>query len=90
MTGWFSAIAVYFVIWWTVLFIALPFGLRTQDEDQAVTFGTEASAPRGPHMLRAIVITTVLAFVVYGMFYYLTHVLGLGFDDFPNYVPQFD
>jgi predicted secreted protein len=26
------AIALYFVIWWTVLFAVLPFGVRTQDE----------------------------------------------------------
>ncbi|PWJ84057.1 putative secreted protein [Pseudaminobacter salicylatoxidans] len=90
MTGWISAIAVYFVIWWTVLFIALPIGLKTQDEDNAVTLGTEPSAPRGPHMLRAVIITTILAFVVYGAFYLLTRVIGFSFDDFPQYIPQGD
>jgi predicted secreted protein len=89
MTGWIPTVAVYFVIWWTVLFIALPFGLKTQDDDKNVTLGTEASAPRGPHMLRAIIITTILACIIYGTFYYLTRVLGLGFDDFPKFVPDY-
>jgi len=88
MSGWFAAIAVYFVIWWTVLFIALPFGLKTQDEDNNVTLGTEPSAPRGPHMRRALIITTILAFIIYGGFYYLFHVRGFTFDDLPMYLPQ--
>ena len=47
-----------FIMWWLVLFAILPFGLRTQDEDEDVTLGTVSSAPRGPHMLRAVVRTT--------------------------------
>ena len=27
------AIAIYFIIWWTVLFAVLPIGVRTQGED---------------------------------------------------------
>lgn len=88
--GWISAIAVFFIIWWTVLFVALPIGLKTQDDDQAVTLGTEASAPRGPHMLRALILTTILSVIIYGLFYYVTRVLGFGFDDIPSYIPQID
>jgi len=90
MSGWFAAIAVYFVIWWTVLFVALPFGLKTQDEDNAVTLGTEPSAPRGPHMRRAIIITTILSCIVYAAFYYVFHVVGFTFDDLPQYLPPVD
>ena len=28
-----SAIAIYFVLWWIVLFVVLPFGVRSQSED---------------------------------------------------------
>jgi len=34
------AIAIYFIIWWTVLFAVLPIGVRTQAEDGAVVPGT--------------------------------------------------
>ena len=49
-----------FVIWWLVLFAILPFGLETQDEEDDVTLGTVSSAPRGPHMLRAMLWTTLV------------------------------
>ena len=39
------AIAIYVVIWWTVLFAILPIGVRTQGEDGAVVPGTPESAP---------------------------------------------
>lgn len=87
--SWISAAAIYFIIWWTVLFATLPFGLRTQDDDDDVTLGTVSSAPRGPHVRRAFLRTTIISAVVYGLFYMLTHVVGLGFDDIPRIVPEF-
>ena len=39
------AIAIYVVIWWTVLFAVLPIGVRTQGEDGSVVPGTPESAP---------------------------------------------
>ena len=40
-----SIIAIYFVVWWTILFAILPFGVRTQEEEGEITLGTERSAP---------------------------------------------
>jgi predicted secreted protein len=42
-----TSFAVYFLIWWVTLFVVLPFGLRTQEEDNNVTLGTTSSAPSG-------------------------------------------
>ena len=36
-----TAIAIYFIIWWTVLFAVLPWGVRSQDETGTVAKGTE-------------------------------------------------
>ena len=88
MVGWISAFAIYFVMWWLVLFAMLPFGLRTQDDDNAVTLGTTSSAPRGPHMGRAMLRTTVVTTVIFGALYLITQVLGYGFDDIPIVVPD--
>jgi predicted secreted protein len=85
-----SHLAIFFIIWWVVLFATLPFGLRTQDEDGDVTPGTTASAPRGPHMTRALIRTTFVALVVFGAFWLVTDVLGYDFDDIPRIVPRFD
>jgi len=86
--SWVSFAAIYFIVWWLALFAVLPIGLRTQDDDGEVTLGTVSSAPRGPHMLRAIILATVLAAIVCGIFFYLTVVLGYGFDDIPRIAPK--
>lgn len=87
--SWVSFTALFFVIWWVVLFAVLPFSMRTQDEDQDVTLGTVSSAPRGPHMLRAMIRTTIVTAVLIGAFYGVTKGLGLGIDDIPHIVPDF-
>ena len=87
--NWISSLAIFFIIWWTVLFAMLPIGLRTQDEDGEVTPGTVASAPRGPHMGRAFLRTTIVSTAIFAVLYYVTHVLGLGIDDIPSIVPEF-
>ena len=46
--SWVSFTALFFATWWVVLFAVLPFSVRTQDDEQDVTLGTVASAPRGP------------------------------------------
>ena len=59
------AIAVYFIIWWTVLFAVLPFGLRTQYEAGSVVPGTPASAPVRPKFLRIVLTTSLVAGVIF-------------------------
>lgn len=86
---WISLAAVFFIIWWVVLFVSLPVGLRTQEEENDVVPGTPASAPRGPHMLRAVIRTTLLTVAVFAVFYVLTRVLGYSFDDIPRIAPEF-
>jgi predicted secreted protein len=58
-------VALYFVIWWTVLFAVLPFGVRTQDEAGTVVPGTPESAPAHFRILRLILINTGVAAVVF-------------------------
>mgnify|MGYP001423439163 CR=1 FL=1 len=60
------AIAVYFVIWWIVLFAVLPFGVRTQHEAGEIVPGTPASAPAAPRMLRVAVFTSLIAALILG------------------------
>ena len=74
--SWISFAALLFITWWLVLFIVLPFSVHTQDDDHDVTLGTVPSAPRGPHMLRAVIRTTIATAVVMGVFYGLRSVAG--------------
>ena len=63
------AIAVYFVIWWTVLFAILPLGITSQHETGDVVEGTDPGAPVTPRLLRKAIQTTVLASIVFAGFY---------------------
>ena len=86
---WVSVAAIYFILWWLVLFATLPFGLKTQDEDDDVTLGTVSSAPKGPHVLRAFVRTTIISALILGAFYLVTRGFGFGIDDIPMIIPDF-
>ena len=87
--AYISAFAIFFILWWIVLFAVLPVGLRTQDEEGERVPGTVASAPRGPHILRAMIWTTVISLVIFAALAILTRYYGLGFDDLPRVVPDF-
>ena len=60
-------LALYFMIWWMVLFAVLPFGMRTQGEAGEVVPGTPASAPVKPRLKRLFLINSVLAGVVFAI-----------------------
>ncbi len=69
---WGSILAVYFVVWWIVLFAVLPWGMRTQQEEGEVILGTEPSAPANPRLVRKAIITSIVAaivtFLIWGLF----------------------
>ena len=65
-----SAIAIYFVIWWVVLFAILPLGVRNAHESgEAVGEGHEAGAPVNPLLVRKAILTTLVSAVVFGLVY---------------------
>lgn len=84
-----SYAALYFVLWWLCLFAVIPFSLRTQEEDGEVTLGTVASAPRGHHMRRAALRTTIVSAVIFAIYLGLTQGLGYTLDDIPRIVPDY-
>ena len=87
--SFFSAFAVYFIIWWVTLFAILPFGVRTQQEEGEVTLGTTESAPANARLLRTALITTAVSAVIFGVYLVMTDVYGLSIDSIPRIVPQF-
>ena len=48
-----TAFAIYFVMWWIVLFLTLPFGVRSQHEDGESAPGTDPGAPIASQMGRS-------------------------------------
>ncbi len=59
------AIGLYVVIWWVVLFAVLPLGIKTQEESGEVVPGTPTSAPVMPRLARKLVLTTLIATLVF-------------------------
>ncbi len=83
-----TAIALYFIIWWLCLFAVLPFGVRSQIEDGNVTLGTEPGAPRKPYVQRKLLITSVVAAIVFAIYWFVTVKLGYSLDNIPSPFPQ--
>ncbi len=87
---WLSVIAVFFIVWWTVLFIVLPIGLRTQMDDGDVAVGTVASAPARFRGARILLLTTAISVVLCGIWYGATSYFGVSLDDLPRIIPVYD
>jgi predicted secreted protein len=64
-----TSIAIYFIIWWTVLFAVLPWGVRSQEEAGEVAKGTDPGAPVIPRLGRKLVWTSVVAAAVFAAWY---------------------
>ncbi|MFK8034597.1 MAG: DUF1467 family protein [Hyphomicrobiales bacterium] len=78
-----SGLAIYFIIWWVVLFTILPFGVRSQHEGDGMALGTDRGAPIRARLPRKALTTTVVSLVVFAAFYYLKFEVGFGLDDIP-------
>ena len=60
-----SALAIYFVLWWVVLFVTLPFGVRSQHEEGTVISGSDPGAPVLARMKAKLVLTTLLSALLF-------------------------
>ena len=74
-----TAFAIYFVVWWLVLFLTLPFGVRSQHEDGEGAPGTDPGAPVLARMGRKLIWTTILSAVMFaiGMWAYYQGYLNI-------------
>lgn len=62
--GWATWAAIYFTVWWTVLFAVLPFGVRRDDNPAT---GHEPGAPVKAQILRKFMWTTLISALLVGM-----------------------
>ena len=64
-----TAVAIFFLIWWVVLFAVLPWGIRSQHEGGEIVPGTDPGAPAIPKLGRKLLWTTLVSVVVFAAFY---------------------
>ena len=62
-----SAIVLFAVIWFLVLFLVLPMRLETQGDRGEIVPGTQAGAPANLNMKRKALVTTLVAFVIWAI-----------------------
>jgi predicted secreted protein len=61
-----TALAIFFLIWWVVLFAVLPWGIRSQHEGDDMAPGTDPGAPSKARIGWKLVWTTAVAGAIYG------------------------
>lgn len=67
---WTSGIIVFVCIWWLVLFMVLPFGVRSPNEANLEPEpGHAPSAPIKPRMGVKVAVTTAVTVVLWGVYY---------------------
>ena len=74
-----TGLAIYFVLWWLVLFLTLPFGVRSQHEDGVGAPGTDPGAPILARMGSKLIWTTLISAVIFavGMWAYYAGYLSV-------------
>ena len=64
---WTSAVVLYVVIWFMTLFVVLPIGYQSQEEeDGEVVPGTPPGAPSTPRLKKKFLWTTIAGTLVWG------------------------
>ena len=62
-----TSVAIYFLIWWVVLFAVLPWGVRAQGEGGAP--GTDPGAPVLTNLKVKLAWTTIVTTVIFAAFW---------------------
>ena len=66
-----SMIAIYFIMWWLILFTILPIGVRNAAEEGVeVEEGNDAGAPLVHGLKWKAVLTTIVTTIVFCVFYF--------------------
>ena len=60
-----SGLAIYFLIWWVMLFTMLPLKIRSQYDAGSVVPGSEGAAPVLPRMKLKLILTTLISLVIF-------------------------
>jgi predicted secreted protein len=64
-----TALAIFFLIWWVVLFAVLPWGIKSQHEGDEIAPGTDPGAPSKARIGRKLLWTTMIAAAIYALCY---------------------
>jgi predicted secreted protein len=81
-----TAVVLYVLIWWTSLFVVLPFGVKPSAE--ADPHSGWRGTPERPRILLKLVATTILATVVFGICFFVIQSGWISFRVGPLALPN--
>jgi predicted secreted protein len=76
-----TSVAVYFIIWWVVLFAVLPWGVRSQVEAGEVVPGSDPGAPALPKLKSKVIWTTLVSALLFAAFQVIYRYRLVSLDD---------
>ena len=82
---WFTGVAIYFTIWWTVLFAVLPIGVVSHAEagiDKGD--GGDPGAPVDPKLKKKFITTTWVSAVLFAVLWVVLEFHLIPLPRFPN------
>lgn len=80
-----TSLAVYFTIWWIVLFAILPIGVQSYAEAGIkVTDGGDPGAPVNPNLKRKFITTSWVSAILFGLLWSAFHFHWLTWEMLPD------
>ena len=84
-----SILAIYFILWWVVLFTVLPWGNQSLHElGEEAEPGHASSAPIKPNLGRKFLATTLISALIFAFGYFVVTSGLFTLDDIP-FMPKF-
>ncbi len=84
--SWTTIAAIYFIVWWIVLFAVLPWGVHSQDEMGEVVPGSDPGAPAIPRLGLKLIWTTVVSAALMVAVYAVFATKLLSLDDLTRFI----
>ena len=82
--GAISGFAVYFMVWWVVLFAVLPWGIQRHDGSIE---GVDPGAPQIHGLKKKMLITSILSLLVWLVIYFLVETDYISFQTMAERIP---
>jgi len=68
-----GSIVVFIILWWLILFMILPRNINSQQEKGSIIEGTDPGAPSNPNIFKKLVLTTIIASLLFAIIFVLTY-----------------